>query len=111
MVATRSRARMPSASAWKLRTTRWTSTGAGQLANVVDGNRVAAVEDGARLGRQHEVLGRARARAPGHVLAHGLGRLRPGPGGAADGHGMREHVLGDGHAQNQVLQFDDAGRV
>ena len=39
-----------------------------QRADVLDRRRVAAVQDGARLGRQHQVLRGAGTRAPGDVL-------------------------------------------
>src|SRR5512134_592194 len=44
-----------------------------ERADVLDARRHAAVEDGAALGAEDEVLARARASAPGDVLLHEVG--------------------------------------
>ena len=66
------------ASAWKLVRMRWRSTGARERPDVAAVDDRAALEDGARLGGQHEVLGGARAGAVRDELAH-LARRAPAP--------------------------------
>ena len=76
----------PSASALKLVTMRWRSTGLGHGLDVLGGDVVAAVQHRAGLAAQDEVLAGPRAGAPGHVVADevrarraSVGRASPAP--------------------------------
>ena len=80
----------------------------GHGAHVVAGDVEPALEQRARLGREDEELAGARARAPGHALAHQLGGLCRADARRPD---QAEHVvhdvLGDGHAAHHLLQLED----
>src|SRR6185436_20597224 len=50
--------------------------------NVFDGDRIAALQDRARLGAENQILGCARARAPFDVVLHVRWGIRPLGAGA-----------------------------
>jgi hypothetical protein len=89
---------------------RWQDRPRGAL-HVLRADVEAALDHGARLGAEHEVLARARAGAPAQVLLDELGRL--GLVGARGAHQPRrelEHLVGHGHAAHEALQAQDLAR-
>ena len=79
--------------------------GEGDGADVVGGDVVAAVEDGAGLGGEDEVLAGAWAGAPGDVVADELGDVGlAAAGGAGEADGVVDHVRGDGNVADDLLE-------
>ena len=81
--------------------------GLSHCANVVAGDVVTPVEDGASLAGEHQELRRAERPASSHPAIDEVGRVGAGPARADQVYGVAGDGIGRRNFSHQVLEFDD----
>ena len=78
--------------------------GVGERADVLGRDVDPAREQRPGLRPQHQELPGAQAGAPAHPVVDEVGRLGPGPAGRGQPHGVADHVLGDRHLADDLVE-------